>query len=719
MSQIYTSFPNTSLIFPKQSTNGYVFQITTASPTTFIFEPETLPSVWFVLGFISNLYNSSHYPRGQDDKFYWPASNNQIALYYIPTDSYSISLSETVIRDTLMLNGDSDFSFTSLSIAFNISNSDAVHHFVDKWNQTLSAPTPNYAAFNEDLKQLWMANSILYSSSSISNTSGTFSGTVASVNSAAAYTGSHTFQNATFDSLALSSIGTFSNSSNLTFSGVTGLAITNQILQITSQSGSLQFSNLNITQAQLASLSSKSGQVGFSGTSNYAVGYYPAPLDATKLLPYIIPILLVTAIVGLVAIRMNIKRLQDRAGRDIQLTSVANPNTRADRFLSSFPPNSQAAHLALNSDNALPVSSEQHSSATMLLVRNFEGFDFVGIRPRVKISKMENGEQEIDFITYQECSIQSNACLKPRLFGTEHPQPPPSFDNFGASHECYFEVKILTKDKENAKIALGFATCPYPPFRLPGYDHTSIAYHSDTGNVFWNNRETGTACGPPITAGDILGIGYRIVDLPSYGNHILNQTVFYFTHNGIRIGDEFVTDGFYPDQIYPTIGTTGSCKLQLIFGPAESVFNDPTIFHVDETVLEMDHDHQTDQATNGLSATETDNLPTQLEMHSQGPQSEIVSEPTIAEDVRDVNSDVGILNNGIALEAEGPSNTLSQERNAKSDDNHSKRSTTEIPVDNLGKSTDAVDSEDLKNLEQTSDSGAAEKGQIVLKLDFE
>ncbi|KAJ3253711.1 Rsp5p-dependent ubiquitination, sorting of cargo proteins at the multivesicular body [Boothiomyces macroporosus] len=600
-----------------------------------------------------------------------------------------------------MLYGDSSFNFTSISITFNISDINTANQFIDQWNQTLSAPTTNYSAYSEALKQLWASNAVIYSSSSISNLSGTFTGAVASVNSAAIYKGVFTTQNATFTNVDYSTVGRFANDSHFYFSGISGLSISNQQLTFTSQEGLLQFSSLNITQAQLGSLATSSGSVSFSGTCNYAVAFIPAPLDATKLLPYIIPIVLVTAAVGLIALRMGLRRSQN-GQRDIQLNGLGNPDARADRFLSNFPPSSQAAHLALNADNATPPTvSDQDHGASMLLIRNFDGFDFTGVKPTVKIGKMENGEQEIEFVAYQECSIQSNACLKPRLFGSEQLQPPPSFDTFGASLECYYEVKIISKDKENAVMAFGFATCPYPPFRLPGKDSTSIAYHSDSGNVFLNNRESGTLCGTPISVGDTLGIGYRIVDLPSYGNHILNQTVFYFTHNGIRIGDEFVTDGFYPDQIYPTIGTTGSCKLQLSFGPTDLVFNSPTVFQVDDTIVEVDLEHPTDQATAAGSVREVEELP----LNSVSP-----SDPT--------NTSTQEAQNGIF---EGPeSDTVQVQVDEHGEISVITSNSKENPSINASEANnDNLDNLTSSMINHTENDKQVESSQIVLKLQTE
>ncbi|KAJ3321879.1 Rsp5p-dependent ubiquitination, sorting of cargo proteins at the multivesicular body [Boothiomyces sp. JEL0866] len=245
---------------------------------------------------------------------------------------------------------------------------------------------------------------------------------------------------------------------------------------------------------------------------------------------------------------------------------------RADSFLVTYPPDTEATQLVLKTVNILPTSMENATSPSFLLIRQFE--DFPIKKPStVEISEMTTS-QTVEFIGSSECSVQTNVALKPHDLSINAPIPPPSFVSTPHTiilEQCYYEIKIVELEAKT-NFAFGFAICPYPPFRLPGYDEHSIGYFSSTGNVHLNNRGKGTPCGLPLIQGDTVGIGYRVIHLPKIRDHELIETVFYFTHNGVRIGDEFVGDGFFPDKIYPTVGATGNCTVKVTFGDTESVF---------------------------------------------------------------------------------------------------------------------------------------------------
>ncbi|KAJ3253713.1 Rsp5p-dependent ubiquitination, sorting of cargo proteins at the multivesicular body [Boothiomyces macroporosus] len=243
---------------------------------------------------------------------------------------------------------------------------------------------------------------------------------------------------------------------------------------------------------------------------------------------------------------------------DLQNSTEQTAKYRADAFLAAYPPDSQAANEQLKNQQIPNISMVQ---------RNFYGFESDN-SPDIYISEMIEsvGIQVLEIKTKRECSLQCNAGLKQREFD-DYVSPPPSFNRV----ECkggFYQLGVIQMDP-GAVIAIGFATCPHPNFRLPGYDNYSIGYHS-SGKVFINDR--GKDC-IPFKVGDTVGIGYREVDLPRISNHTLNQTVFYFTHNGSRFGDEYLTDGFYPEHIFPTVGTTRNCKIMLEFGDPQVVFN--------------------------------------------------------------------------------------------------------------------------------------------------
>lgn len=107
-------------------------------------------------------------------------------------------------------------------------------------------------------------------------------------------------------------------------------------------------------------------------------------------------------------------------------------------------------------------------------------------------------------------------------------------------------------------VAVGLATKPYPPFRLPGVSRHSVAYHS-SGDKCYNYPFTASTFGPVLKESDVLGVGYR----PRTG------TVF-FTRNGRKLEDAFI--GLSRYNLFPTIGADGPCSVHVNLGQAGFVF---------------------------------------------------------------------------------------------------------------------------------------------------
>ncbi|KAK9476605.1 concanavalin A-like lectin/glucanase domain-containing protein [Lipomyces japonicus] len=120
----------------------------------------------------------------------------------------------------------------------------------------------------------------------------------------------------------------------------------------------------------------------------------------------------------------------------------------------------------------------------------------------------------------------------------------------------YWEAKIYDKP-EQTLLSIGFATKPYPTFRLPGYHKFSVAYDS-LGEKRNNQPFTGQPYGPPLQQGDVIGVGFR----PRTG------TVFY-TRNGKKLDD--AAHGMKLN-LFPTIGANGPCTVHVNFGKAGFVF---------------------------------------------------------------------------------------------------------------------------------------------------
>ncbi len=121
----------------------------------------------------------------------------------------------------------------------------------------------------------------------------------------------------------------------------------------------------------------------------------------------------------------------------------------------------------------------------------------------------------------------------------------------------YWESKIYGKPEETL-ISIGMCTKPYPLFRLPGYHKFSVAYTSP-GNRRYNQPFTPTPYGPSYIQGDVIGCGYR----PRTG------TVF-FTRNGKKLDD--VAHGLKSQNLFPAVGATGPCRVDVNFGQSGFVF---------------------------------------------------------------------------------------------------------------------------------------------------
>lgn len=118
-------------------------------------------------------------------------------------------------------------------------------------------------------------------------------------------------------------------------------------------------------------------------------------------------------------------------------------------------------------------------------------------------------------------------------------------------------------------VSIGFASYPYPFFRLPGTQKYSIAYDS-TGTRRYNqpfplSTPEGFCVFPKLEKGDVIGCGIR--------TH--TRTVFW-TRNGKKLSESSIGGHarLLPKKLrfYPTLGSTGKCKLQVNLGQMGYVF---------------------------------------------------------------------------------------------------------------------------------------------------
>lgn len=157
------------------------------------------------------------------------------------------------------------------------------------------------------------------------------------------------------------------------------------------------------------------------------------------------------------------------------------------------------------------------------------------------------------------CCVQSNLPL-PRL-----------------NEVYYWECKMYEKPV-GTQVAIGLTTKPFPSFRLPGmspltcfqwsqanpqtisgWNKYSVGYFSSDGFKSHSYPFTASSYGPPLTEGDVLGVGYR----PRTG------TVF-FTRNGKKLEDAYV--GLNKHNLFPTVGANGACTVHVNLGQAGFVF---------------------------------------------------------------------------------------------------------------------------------------------------
>ncbi|KAJ3254447.1 Rsp5p-dependent ubiquitination, sorting of cargo proteins at the multivesicular body [Boothiomyces macroporosus] len=496
------------------------------------------------------------------------------------------------IQDNVLVEGITNF--TTSEISLDISWPIALNSLIPEIS-TLSNTANDDDRLNEILLQIGELSvksqqSIILGFKSAAEISGSFIGTIGSPSSYSFYNGTYTFDQANFNGglkfMTSNNPFTsckFQNAQSIKFSN----DIFNYTLSFTASSSTLVYNYSGSVGLSFTAV----GSVTFNGFGAFVLILSSGMTANGTLTPFeTFVYAILVSFVLLYFIYSFVYRYQQLPSR----TRSGNFNTRrilAERFVGHYPPDSEAALMALNKTNRVPESMKgKPRSPTFLCLREFEEYKFETV-PKIRIGKMKrDGRQTVEFVTDQECSVQTNACMKPHEFGTSELEPPPLFDDESSSLECYFEVKIISIGTGN--IAIGFATSPYPPFRLPGFAETSIGYHSKDGKVYLNDYEgKGLECGEPLEKGDTLGIGFRVVEIERVGEHVISETIFYFTRNGTRIGDEFVTDGFYADKIYPTIGVNCNCKLSVAFGNVDLVFNAPTDIELDSlnehTIVEL------------------------------------------------------------------------------------------------------------------------------------
>ncbi|EIN13680.1 SPRY-domain-containing protein [Punctularia strigosozonata HHB-11173 SS5] len=200
---------------------------------------------------------------------------------------------------------------------------------------------------------------------------------------------------------------------------------------------------------------------------------------------------------------------------------------RAKDYQRSYPPNSLPTDITLSQF----LSIQEKGVSAWSFEPDYETISSVLVHARTEITFLPDPESA--------SSVQSNLPL-PKL-----------------NEVYYWEAKLFDLP-EATNVAIGLATKPYPPFRLPGLNRFSVAYHSN-GDKSYNWPFTSSTFGQQLKEGDVLGVGYR----PRSG------TVF-FTRNGRKTEDAFV--GLNRWNLFPTVGADGPCSIHVNLGQAGFVF---------------------------------------------------------------------------------------------------------------------------------------------------
>ncbi|KAF9229343.1 SPRY-domain-containing protein [Gyrodon lividus] len=213
------------------------------------------------------------------------------------------------------------------------------------------------------------------------------------------------------------------------------------------------------------------------------------------------------------------------------LESVSEPVRRsyltAKDYQLQYPPNSEPTDITLSQF----LSIQEKGVSAWCFEPDYETINSLLVHARTEITFLPDPSSA--------SSVQSNLPL-PKL-----------------NEVYYWEVKMFDLP-ETTTVAVGLATKPYPPFRLPGLNRHSVAYHSN-GDKSYNYPFTAAPLGPVLKEGDVLGVGYR----PRTGS-------VFFTRNGRKMEDAFV--GLTRYNLFPTIGADGPCSVHVNLGQAGFVF---------------------------------------------------------------------------------------------------------------------------------------------------
>ena len=157
------------------------------------------------------------------------------------------------------------------------------------------------------------------------------------------------------------------------------------------------------------------------------------------------------------------------------------------------------------------------------------------------------------------------------------------------SKTIYFEVHItsLSADPDKNNLAIGFVAPPYPTWRLPGWERSSLGVHGDDGRRYVDDTDGGRDFTDAFREDETVGIGmtfslppnpptYEDADGPIEGPTKLSVDVF-FTRQGRKTGgwelyEETDERGGYRLEglgggrdLFPAIGIYGKVGFEVLF----------------------------------------------------------------------------------------------------------------------------------------------------------
>lgn len=107
----------------------------------------------------------------------------------------------------------------------------------------------------------------------------------------------------------------------------------------------------------------------------------------------------------------------------------------------------------------------------------------------------------------------------------------------------------------DAGIAIGFVAPPYPSWRLPGWERSSLAVHGDDGRRYVSDNTGGKDFTTSFQNGEVIGIGMRM--RPHQWQQGAVSVEAFFTREGREVGTWDVDEARDADEDADVTGLMG------------------------------------------------------------------------------------------------------------------------------------------------------------------